>query len=587
MKAKHLLLQLQKLTHNQSPRFTIFPIQSRQFTSNNNNIKSPVSKSTAVKQPKSIKEQLLKKLDKQLNQKASKDLKPPKELFSDVDANTQYLKQLVEQYKFDEDNEYIKLIEKMQEFKLKQEQENDPRARNELTTEEMIQIVEDLAKEHTDNKIGKPKGIVFKSPPRNLDESVQTLKEADDRYERSKQYLYGYSSRREADSKVARESQSNRIKEQGRYNPLSNTPQGISLQGLIYPPSNCEIILVGLKRRAIIHSSYIYDLLLEAKPEAIFVQLPPDLPCFIRAPNSKDYKGEWIDLLQKGKDASFFVNPRPQYTSDVVLNQNKLKKLFIECLEPAQNDFEIGTNSLYTRGKTLFDDELSADAFFTPLLYAFNSMNQNIQVVMGDKPFIIQRDYAGKAMRLKQASEMFDMTMTQWREEGNLGFNPEYHVQDILIKPRVDYMIEILRQTAHANRSVVAVVDHDLMPYIEEAWKNMRKELRPLESFYKDPETFVKNPQTPQQMLNQDSFLEFVEKQVIMDTILETFVYENFIQYKSFPFDPTPFMGRETAAYNVFTYWKHYKEKYMKIVESTKVLEEDYKKYIKDEGRKL
>jgi hypothetical protein len=34
--------------------------------------------------------------------------------------------------------------------------------------------------------------------------------------------------------------------------------------------------LVGLKRRAPIHSSFIYDLLQEMRPETVFVQLNPD-----------------------------------------------------------------------------------------------------------------------------------------------------------------------------------------------------------------------------------------------------------------------------------------------------------------------
>jgi hypothetical protein len=35
----------------------------------------------------------------------------------------------------------------------------------------------------------------------------------------------------------------------------------MTLSRLFYPPSKSEIILVGLKRRAPIHSSFIYDLL--------------------------------------------------------------------------------------------------------------------------------------------------------------------------------------------------------------------------------------------------------------------------------------------------------------------------------------
>ena len=114
----------------------------------------------------------------------------------------------------------------------------------------------------------------------------------------------------------------------------------------------------------------------------------------------------------------------------------------------------------------LFDEDLSADAFFTPLLYAYNTMDENVQIVMGDKPYIRQRDYAGKAMKMKQASDMFDATIEQWKE-GNLAFNPELMYKEIFIDPKVDYMTETLRQVAHVSKRIVAVVDHDLMPFVE------------------------------------------------------------------------------------------------------------------------
>lgn len=35
-------------------------------------------------------------------------------------------------------------------------------------------------------------------------------------------------------------------------------------------------------------------------------------------------------------------------------------------------------------------------------------------------------------------------------------------------------------------------------------------------------------------------------------------MYENFVQFESFPFEPENYMGHETAMLNVFTFWKHY-----------------------------
>jgi len=52
--------------------------------------------------------------------------------------------------------------------------------------------------------------------------------------------------------------------------------------------------------------------------------------------------------------------------------------------------------------------------------------------------------------------------------------------------------------------------------------------------------------------------LEFVEKQVILDTLFEPYITDNFIQYNAFPYNPEDFLGKETALLNVFTFWKHY-----------------------------
>jgi hypothetical protein len=62
----------------------------------------------------------------------------------------------------------------------------------------------------------------------------------------------------------------------------------------------------------IIYLRDIIDLLMDLKPEAVTLQLPPDLPMFIRVKSSdNDYLTTWKEFLEKGKDVSFYVNPRP------------------------------------------------------------------------------------------------------------------------------------------------------------------------------------------------------------------------------------------------------------------------------------
>ena len=40
----------------------------------------------------------------------------------------------------------------------------------------------------------------------------------------------------------------------------------------------------------------------------------------------------------------------------------------------------------------MLDTELTPDAMFTPLLYVYNQLDENVQVLLGDKPMIIARD---------------------------------------------------------------------------------------------------------------------------------------------------------------------------------------------------
>ena len=98
----------------------------------------------------------------------------------------------------------------------------------------------------------------------------------------------------------------------------------------------------------------------------------------------------------------------------------------------------------------------------------------------------------------------------------------------------------------------VAVFDQDLLPYIEAQWRQLPRQLQSLESLQKQPAPKAKDP------LKQETFLEFVEKQVILDSLFEPYLTENFIQYNAFPYNPDDFLGKETALLNVFTFWKHY-----------------------------
>lgn len=83
-----------------------------------------------------------------------------------------------------DDNEYVKLIEKMREMK-KEESKRD------ATVEEIEKAMKDFVKEQEDMKVTEGTGLKMKRPPRTVKETIETLKEADRRYEGAKSYLFG------------------------------------------------------------------------------------------------------------------------------------------------------------------------------------------------------------------------------------------------------------------------------------------------------------------------------------------------------------------------------------------------------------
>ena len=83
----------------------------------------------------------------------------------------------------------------------------------------------------------------------------------------------------------------------------------------------------------------------------------------------------------------------------------------------------------------------------------------------------------------------------------------------------------------------------------------------------------------------EGTFLEFVEKLVILDVLIEPYIFQNFVEYEAFPYDPQNFLGHETALLNVFTFWKHYQQKYVKKLSEATVEEKEYDQWMKKEGQ--
>ena len=66
---------------------------------------------------------------------------------------------------------------------------------NSLSNEEMANVIEEMLNEVEDKLASENFGVQMRPPPKTLEQTVSVLKEADERYEKNKQYLFGYTSR--------------------------------------------------------------------------------------------------------------------------------------------------------------------------------------------------------------------------------------------------------------------------------------------------------------------------------------------------------------------------------------------------------
>jgi AAA+ superfamily predicted ATPase len=110
------------------------------------------------------------------------------------------------------------------------------------------------------------------------------------------------------------------------------------------------------------------------------MQVAPDLPMFLKTKQDENYKDRWYAFLKAGKEVRFHVSSRPQYTSDIILNnKDRIKSLMELNIMQSPLDFEVGNRCIYTRQKGLLEQDIKPDALKTPLLYSYNNLlNKNI-----------------------------------------------------------------------------------------------------------------------------------------------------------------------------------------------------------------
>ena len=141
------------------------------------------------------------------------------------------------------------------------------------------------------------------------------------------------------------------------------------------------------------------------------------------------------------------------------------------------------------------------------------------------------------------------------RAKGNRNFDVTYLRPDLFIAPKINYVATLLQHLTHAHEKVLAVTDVDTSNLLEEAWPRLDlRRLAPLSvelSYAKD---------------HQQSFIEYIEKQVILDMLLDPILRKYFTEFRTFPFVPEHTIGSKTMLAQLFVIYEHYFREYARSV---------------------
>ena len=459
-----------------------------------------------------------------------------------------------------------------------------------LTVEEYHKILEEAEHELSDKEyeIKNRSKVKFVAPPKTHKELLKTLSETDSRYEAMKKILEGKS--------LSTEEKAEEERQLTQKDLTSRLPPNFLVSNLYYPKTQSDIILCGVENRSFMHASMVSDLLMNYNPSLIFTQISPDEPYFIRKPknvtdysfeitkhgldkymddNLRGYKAYWRAFITQKHEASFHVNPGPHYLIDTMLLKNKNTQIIDENLSPCTKTFDFSANIAYSKPDDLQEKELLPDCFLTTLVHQYNNLDSNVQLVIGGYPILAMRDQVVRNYEHDELYAHFQTMLEQFRKN-NLTFDPQYLMVDHCINPQAEYMAEVLRQSCYSSRRIVAVVDREMVPYIENFWKSLPKQ-RKLVDLYKSIPSF--NDETSK---TKKPYVEYIQKHTLVDVMFNSFIADHFMKYDYFPFNGIGLFGWENSIVNTKEFWAHYYNKYMAELNALYIDEDDYQKFKKD-----
>mmetsp|Transcript_18666 Transcript_18666/g.33752 ORF Transcript_18666/g.33752 Transcript_18666/m.33752 type:complete len:364 (+) Transcript_18666:287-1378(+) len=335
----------------------------------------------------------------------------------------------------------------------------------------------------------------------------------------------------------------------------SALPKYFQVRKLGWPKS--KVTLVGLKRRQDLHSSYLRDLLKFYAPQCIVTQLAPDLPYFIKT--KVNIKTTWDNFMKTG-NADFLVKPWPEILTDVTLSQDKLANLS-QMMINSPDYFYMGLGPVCTYCPQLEDTviekeikTLQTDNFFEPIVWASNNITASKCVMLGDMPDLIYRDQIVRhPWSIQEFRKMFD-TFIEETLEGNDHFDIRFLDKQVFIDPKATYIAEVVKQACMSFPNVLAVVEYDLLEFIEAAWIDLQAE----------PQTLKR---TLPKITGNVPFVDTVEKHVLLDLMFEPLLHDWYIQNKFYPYTGVGSLaGNSDYCLSALEAWTYFTDKHKKMV---------------------
>lgn len=315
------------------------------------------------------------------------------------------------------------------------------------------------------------------------------------------------------------------------------------------------IFLMGVQRYELEHGLRISEYLQIMKPECILTQIQSDHPTFIHSESNTTKT--WNDYI-RGKSAKFLVRPRPNHIQDILLNSDKIGKFMLGVLLNSKDYCDISSNIAYTRHNSFFakvrGSTLQPDCFTTGLLYHANNSGTTKSSAIFDMPELIYRDQIARKLELFDLQEFYKQFVAELEDtyDKQNNFDPRTLNAKVMIKPKTDYMAEVMKQIAGTYGLIVAIVDGSIMYEIEESWGTLEENPKNLLELLK-----ISEPDS------EITLVEYIEKHVLLEMMLGPFVQEYFVNQGFFPYTGLGMTGTSDGFYDIIKdAWAYYYKTY-------------------------